>query len=248
VTTPISSELAACCSQCMLSSSAARMLHWSVCNHAEALTCMHAESVDVHVRMHLHSMTWRRSQITLLAPYFAHCDPVSAIASKLRGASSLLGIESSLPVCSIACCSLIAHKELIACMLTACSLARCSLTAHWQPPHCAVQHCCRAQSGGAIYSSGVGTTWLNITSTLLSDNLASSNASGNGGDGDAVYIDGSGARLTNNTFQQNAATGRGGAVFYDNQCFQPPTWSGVFASLFLSVRGDLLRSTKAQSA
>ena len=83
---------------------------------------------------------------------------------------------------------------------------------------------CSAGQGGGLFVNGNGATFTNITATALLQNTAGwQNSSGDGG---ALYVDGGATWLANNTFSENSAPGRGGAVAYMHDCFQSPTVQG----------------------
>ena len=86
--------------------------------------------------------------------------------------------------------------------------------------------CCRAAVGGAVYIAGLGANIVSQTNftdnTFLSNaaNLTSSGVvSGPPGGGGAVYLDGGMTLFNGSTFQQNIASGYGGAVVYIHECF-----------------------------
>lgn len=58
-------------------------------------------------------------------------------------------------------------------------------------------------------------TFLNISSSVFSDNQATLGSFGGGG---AIYASGGVLSLENNTFAGNAANGYGGAVAYNDRC------------------------------
>lgn len=84
-----------------------------------------------------------------------------------------------------------------------------------EPYHC----CCSADIGGAFASDGTG-----ITLTTLTDCEASSNVASIAGG--AVAVKGGVTSMSGNTFRNNTAAGRGGAVQYLQECFTIRTIPG----------------------
>ena len=70
-----------------------------------------------------------------------------------------------------------------------------------------------------MYLSGAGATLTNITNCYVADNIAWL-------DGGALCLHGGVTILANNTFDNNTALGRGGAVAYTNQCFTTSLLTG----------------------
>ncbi|KAL0038989.1 hypothetical protein WJX77_004333 [Trebouxia sp. C0004] len=76
-----------------------------------------------------------------------------------------------------------------------------------------------AAVGGAVYIAGLGATTVsqtNFTNNTFLSNAANLTSSGGGG---AVYLDGGVTLFNGSTFQQNTASGYGGALAYVHECF-----------------------------
>lgn len=77
----------------------------------------------------------------------------------------------------------------------------------------------RAAVGGAVYIAGLGATTVsqtNFTNSTFLSNAANLTSSGGGG---AIFLDGGITLFNGSTFQQNSASGYGGALVYVYECF-----------------------------
>ena len=84
----------------------------------------------------------------------------------------------------------------------------------------------RAATGGGAYIGAIGATTVtqaNFTANTFDLNAANGTSFGGGG---ALYLDSGVTLLTNNTFQDNQATGYGGALAYTFECFDPSVVPG----------------------
>ena len=63
-------------------------------------------------------------------------------------------------------------------------------------------------------------TQSNFTNSTFSGNAANMTASGSGG---AAYLNGGVTLFNDSSFEQNAASGFGGALAYSHSCFPPGT-------------------------
>jgi len=93
---------------------------------------------------------------------------------------------------------------------------------------CGINLCCflRAAKGGGAYIGAIGATTVtqaNFTANTSDLNAANGTSFGGGG---ALYLDSGVTLLTNNTFQDNQATGYGGALAYTFECFDPSVVPG----------------------
>jgi len=85
--------------------------------------------------------------------------------------------------------------------------------------------------GGAVYIAGLGTTTVsqtNFTNSTFLSNAANLTPSGGGG---AVYLDGGITLFNGSTFEQNTASGYGGALVYVYECFPGATNISIAYSL-----------------
>ncbi len=81
--------------------------------------------------------------------------------------------------------------------------------------------------GGAVYIAGLGTgvvSQTNFTNNTFESNAANQTFLGVvSGGGGALYLDGGVTLLNGSTFRQNSASGYGGALAYEHECFPPGT-------------------------
>ncbi|DBA86046.1 TPA: hypothetical protein ACH3X1_005573 [Trebouxia sp. C0004] len=83
-----------------------------------------------------------------------------------------------------------------------------------------------AAKGGGAYIGAIGATTVtqaNFTASTFDLNAANGTSFGGGG---ALYLDSGVTLLTNNIFQDNQATGYGGALAYTFECFDPSVVPG----------------------